>query len=184
MQSKITLTEQFIIFDEIPSILKDKLNLDRIQTNILQNYSDNKFQSDDVFNYHKDYVHVDDDQHLTWIIDYIRDHYRGEYMKTPVIKQRAALVQNKGHTINTHHHIDEFDLWNSPDISCIYTLSDNEIPSDLIFEYDKGREKHARYRIPLFHNRFVLFNSELNHYLTPNKNDEPIVNLSFQFQLL
>ena len=54
MQSKITLTEQFIIFDEIPSILKDKLNLDRIQTNILQNYSDNKFQSDDVFNYHKD----------------------------------------------------------------------------------------------------------------------------------
>ena len=143
MQSKITLTEQFIIYDEIPSILKDKLNLNRIQTNILENYSDNKFQSDSVFNYHKDYVHVDDD-----------------------------------------HHIDEFDLWNSPDISCIYTLSNNEIPSDLIFEYDKGREKHARYRIPLFHNRFVLFNSELNHYLTPNKNDEPIVNLSFQFQLL
>ena len=184
MQSKILLTEQSVVYGEIPSILKDKLDLDRIKTDIIKNYALNNFQSKDIFNYHKDYIEMSDDQHITWILDYIREHYRAEYGRTPILTQRAGIIQNKGHTINTHHHIDEFDLWNSPDISCIYTLEAGKEPSEIVFEYVKGREKHARYRIPMLENRFIIFNSDLAHYLTPNKNEDAIVNLSFQFQLL
>jgi hypothetical protein len=79
MQSKILLTEQSIVYGEIPSILKDKLDLDRIKTDIIKNYALNNFQSKDIFNYHKDYIEISDDQHITWILDYIRDHYRAEY---------------------------------------------------------------------------------------------------------
>jgi len=182
MQSKILLTEQSIIFGEIPSILK--LDLDRIKTNVVKNYAFGNFKSNDDFNYHKDYLKIDDDQHITWLLDYIRDHYRAEYEKTPIITQRAGLLQNKGQMINTHHHIDCFDLWNSPDISCIYTVDTGPQPVFLHFEYEKGREKHARWKIPLLKNRYIIFNSDLNHYFSANKNTDPIVNLSFQFQLL
>jgi hypothetical protein len=49
-----------------------------------------------------------------------------------------------------------------PDISCIYTLEAGKEPSEIvIFEYVKGREKHARYRIPMLENRFIIFNSDL-----------------------
>jgi hypothetical protein len=81
MQSKILLTEQSIIFGEIPSILK--LDLDRIKTNIVKNYAFGNFKSNDDFNYLKDYLKIDDDQHITWLLDYIRDHYRAEYERTP-----------------------------------------------------------------------------------------------------
>ena len=68
-------------------------------------------------------------QHIQWLQDYIRDHYRVEYGLTlcPVPNNSVAgIVQTENEKINTHNHLDAFDLHGSPDVSCLYCISSGE----------------------------------------------------------
>ncbi len=56
--------------------------------------------------------------------------------------------------------------------------------SEVIFEYDDGRNKHRRWRVPLVQDQFILFSSNTPFYITKNENKDFLVNLSLQFQLI
>ena len=62
-------------------------------------------------------------------------------------------------------------IWDTiPDISCLYCVAMGEKTTYITFEYQGGRVRHGRWKIP--------------HYLTNNENQDPTINLSFQFQLI
>jgi hypothetical protein len=184
MENKKQLTEQFIITDSIPDILLKKLKIKEIKTNIIKSYAFNNSYDSDYFSYLKYYYKVDSIKEIIWIQQYITDHYRSEYHKTLIPIQTAALVQNKGDVIHNHHHIDENDPHGSPDISAIYSVATGDKTSYIDFEYQCGRHRHGRWKIPMDTNKIILFSSELRHFFTKNESDDPIVNLSFKFQLI
>ena len=179
---KKVLSEQFIITHKVSDLLK--INKKNLIANTIRNYvlekrlSDEKWYSD----YH--YVELQDHQHLAWIHDYIRDHYRVEYQETPILVKKGGVVLLSNENLGSHHHIDEWNYEQSPEISVLYCLKEREKPSTVIFEYEFGRNKKRRWRVDLKEDTLIIFSSHLRHSITKNFNKDPIVALSFQFQLL
>lgn len=182
MLDKKVLTEEFIIHDQIPSILK--IDTDLLLQKALLNFHNKKRVNEDPFYYDYHYTKLDDNKNITWVQDYIRDHYKTEYNKTPILTKSDALIQAEGDTIGNHHHIDDWDYEGSPDISALYCLEAREKPSYIMFEYACGRDRKRRWRMPMKTGQVIIFSSSLLHSLTRNENKDPIINLSFQFQLL
>ena len=102
---------------------------------------------------------------------------------TPIDSIRG-IVQQTGENVNTHHNVKDWHLGESPEVSCLYTVATGKEKSYVIFEYDDGRNKHRRWKVPLEQDQFILFSSNLNHYITHNKNKDFLVNLSLHFQLI
>jgi len=182
MSDKIVLTEQSVVTGSIPTILK--FNKEAIKLNLLKNYSNNNYQSFDEFNYHKDYLNIDFQQHLTWIHDFIKDEYNLSYGRCLVQNSLSGIVLFPGQSINSHHHIDDYDIHNSNDFTCIYTLEAEKESSSLILEYEQGRKRHAKWKEPLKTNHYVLFNSELKHSYTINKSNKPLFAVCWTFQII
>jgi len=181
MYSK-TLTKQSIIWDTIPDILP--LDIGQIKTNIVQAYAFKKRQSEEEWDYKYNYYNIENDKYVTWIQDYIRDHYNAQYNKTPISINTAGIMQKEGEGINTHNHTWEYDYEKTPDISCLYCVAMGEKPTYITFEYKGGRIRHGRWKIPMVPRKLIMFNSEISHYLTKNENKDPTINLSFQYQLI
>ena len=181
MKSK-TLTQQSIIWDTIPDILS--LDIGHIKTTIIKSYAAKKRQSEKDWDYKYNYYNLENDKYITWIHDYIRDHYTEQYNKTPILINSASIIQKKGEGINTHNHTWEYDYEKTPDISCLYCVSTGEKPTYIIFEYQGGRVRHGRWKISMSSRKLIMFNSEIPHYFTKNKNEDPTINLSFQFHLV
>ena len=53
-----------------------------------------------------------------------------------------------------------------------------------MFEYDNGRDKHRRWKVPLQKDKFIICSSSLNRYITRNTDKDFLVNLSLHFQLI
>lgn len=183
MFDKKILTEEFVITHKVSSILPVN-NDELLNKYILPFYYSKKRVNDDPFYQGYHYTKIDYHKTIQWIQDYIRDHYNEKYRKCPVATQIAALVQGPGDIIGNHHHIDDWNYEGSPDISALYCVEGGGKSSDIMFEYECGRDKKRRWRIAMETGRLVIFSSSLLHSLTRNKNKDPIVNLSFQFQLI
>ena len=95
-----------------------------------------------------------------------------------------SIIQQSGETINYHNHINPWDLENSPEISCLYCVSETPEPSHVIFKYDDGRNKHRRWKVPMKKGTFILYSSSLPFSITKNDNKDFLINLSLHFQLL
>jgi hypothetical protein len=133
------------------------------------------------------YVKVPYHQHIQWTQDWLRDHYRLEHGRTLVptpIDSIRGIVQQTGENVNTHHNVQDWHLAESPEVDCLYTVATGEKKSFVVFEYDDGRNKHRRWKVPLEQDSFILFSSNLNHYITKNENKDFLVNLSLHFQLI
>tara|TARA_R100001198_G_scaffold82970_1_gene56271 strand:+ start:69 stop:617 length:549 start_codon:yes stop_codon:yes gene_type:complete len=182
MFKKNVLTEQFLITDFIPTLLP--IDYDKLKQHLLIAYYKNKKLGDDEVYYDYNYTKYDYHQHIQWLQDYIRDHYKVEHHKTPILINQGAIVQRENESIGNHHHIDDWDYNESPDMSALICLELGDISSNVIFEYEAGRSKKRRWSIPLQKNKIILFSSDLTHRITTNMNKDPIINLSFQFQLL
>jgi hypothetical protein len=179
---KKVLSEQFVITHKVADILK--FDREKIVSNCVKNYFFNKRVQNEEWYEQFNYCVTDDHQHLSWLHDYIRDHYKVEYFETPIIVRRHGIVLENNASLGAHHHIDDWDLEGSPEISVLWCLEDRVEKSKVIFEYEFGRNKKLRYSLPLEKDKLIIFPSYLRHKITKNKNKDPIVALSFQFQLL
>lgn len=183
--NKQLLTEQFVITGELPK--ESKADIKQIKNHILSNFTLADRIKDDQFWYLHDYIKVPYHQHIQWVYDYIRDHYRVEYGRTLVQIPKdpiKALVQQTGENINTHCQINDWNLEGSPEVSCLYCVSTGKKSTNIVFEYDDGRNKHRLWKLPMKQNQFILFSSSLRHYITKNENADFLVNLSYEFQLI
>ena len=182
---KHRLTESFIITGKIDKVSSVDTRL--IKNHILSNFSlDNRYD-DKQYWYMNDYVQVPYHQHIQWTQDWFRDHYRLEHdqtlIPTPVDSIRG-IVQQTNENVNTHHNVKDTILEESPEVDCLYTVSTGKKPSYIVFEYDYGRIKHRRWKVPLVQDQFILFSSHLNRYITKNENKDFLINLSLHFQLI
>ena len=182
---KHRLTESFIITGKIDKVSSVDTRL--IKNHILSNFSLTNRYDDKQYWYMKDYVKVPYHQHIQWTQDWLRDHYRLEHEKTLVptpVDSIRGIVQQTGENVNTHHNVKDTLLEQSPEVDCLYTVSTGKQPSYVIFEYDDGRQKHRRWKLPLVKDQFILFSSHLNRYITRNENKDFLINLSLHFQLI
>ena len=182
---KHRLTESFIITGKIDKVSSVDTRL--IKNHILSNFSLTSRYDDKQYWYMKDYVEVPYHQHIQWTQDWLRDHYRLEHGQTLIptpIESIRGIVQQTGENVNTHHNVKDTLLEQSPEVDCLYTVSTGKQPSYVIFEYDDGRQKHRRWKLPLVKDQFILFSSHLNRYITRNENKDFLINLSLHFQLI
>ena len=185
MLEKQRLTESFIIRGKIDKVSSVDTRL--IKNHILSNFTLANRYDDGQYWYMKDYVKVPYHQHIQWVNDWLRDHYRLEHGRTLVptpIDSIRGIVQQTGETVNTHHNVKDWHLSESPEVDCLYTVATGEKKSFVVFEYDDGRNKHRRWKVPLEQDSFILFSSNLNHYITKNDNKDFLVNLSLHYQLI
>jgi len=182
MKNKIVLTEQSVVTGFVPKILK--FNKLAIKLNLLKNYTENNYQSFDEFNYHKDYLYIDYLQHITWIHDYIVDDYRLHHERSLIQTDSFGIVLSPNESIDYHHQVDDYDIHNSNDFSCVYVLEAEEESSAIIFEYEQGRKRHAKWKEPLTTNKFIIHNSELRHAYLKNKSTKPVFCLGWNFQII
>ena len=178
MPKKKIITEQSIVTGFIPKILK--FNKEEIKFNLLKNYS---YKTPLLKSFSRPDLNIDFQQHITWIHDFIKDDYNLNYSSSLVQNSISGIVLFPGQSIDFHHHIDDYDIHNSNDFTCIYTLDSFENSSHLIFEYEQGRKRHGKWKEPLETNKYVLFNSELNHSYT-NKSNKPLFAVCWTFQII
>ena len=182
---KHRLTESFIITGKIDKVSSVDTRL--IKNHILSNFSLTSRYDDKQYWYMKDYVKVPYHQHIQWTQDWLRDHYRLKHGQTLIptpIESMRGIVQQTGENVNTHHNVKDTLLEESPEIDCLYTVATGKKPSYIVFEYDDGRSKHRRWKVPLVQDQFILFSSHLNRYITKNENKDFLINLSLHFQLI
>tara|TARA_Y100000004_G_scaffold186542_1_gene238202 strand:- start:699 stop:1250 length:552 start_codon:yes stop_codon:yes gene_type:complete len=181
---KHTLTESFFIKGKIDKV--SSINTKLVKNHILSNFSLANRYDDPQYWFMKDYVKVPYHQHIQWIQDYLRDHYRLEYNSTliPTVDGIRGIVLQTGETVNTHNNVKEWHLNDSPEIDCLLNVANGKKTQSIVFEYDDGRNKHRRWRVPIETGEFILFSSHLNRYITINENKDFSVNLSLHFQLL
>lgn len=182
MINKIVLTEQSIVLGTIPKILK--FNKEDLKLNLLSSYSKNNYQSFDEFNYHKYYLNLDLHQHFTWLHDFIKDDYNLNYGKSLIKTSFSGILLLPNESIDYHHHVDDYDIHNSNDFTCVYVLEAEKQSSSLFFEYEQGRKRHAKWMEPLETNKYLLFNSELRHSYSKNLSNKPIYMICWTFQII
>ena len=185
MLEKKQLHELAIVTGSIDNV--SAVNINMLKNHLLSNWSLKNRVSDNDFKYEHDYCKVPYHQHIQWVQDYIRDHYRIEYNRTlcPVPKNSVAgIIQTENEKINTHNHLDAFDLHGSPDISCLYCVHSGEKEASVTFDFNDGRRKGWSWRVPIKTGQFILFSSELNHYIGKNLNKDFLINLSMRYHLV
>ena len=185
VMKKNVLSELFFISGKLDTV--SSVNTKQIKNHILSNFTLANRYDDPQYWYMKDYVKIPYHQHIQWTIDWLRDHYNLDYHRTLVPTNKdniRGIVQQTGENVNTHHNIKDWDLEGSPEIDCLYTVATGEKKSFVVFEYDDGRNKHRRWKVPLIQDQFILFSSHLNRYITKNDNKDLLVNLSLHFNLI
>ena len=78
------------------------------------------------------------------------------------------------------HHLDYADLKNSPDIVMLYFIDSDD--NNMIIEYDDNRKKGIYWNMPIESNKYVMFNSNLEYYLLPNKSDNQRIVLRVTYE--
>ena len=184
LEKKSRLTEQFYILGELDKV--SKVNTDLIRNHILSNFSMRNRYKDDQYWYMSEYLKVPYHQHIHWTQDYLRDHYRADHGWTLIPTPKDSIrgiIQQTGERVNTHHNVKDWHLDESPDVSCLFCVGSGPKNSEIIFEYDDGRNKHRRYKVSLKPNSFILYSSSMPFSITKNENKDFLVNLSLHFQL-
>src|SRR6056300_983345 len=124
MLEKHKLTEQFYITGNVDSV--SSVNTRLIKNHILSNFIlANRYKNDQYW-YMKEYLKVPYHQHIQWVQDWLRDHYRLEHGRTLVptpIESIRGIIQQTGEQVNTHHNVKDWHLAESPEVSCLYTVS-------------------------------------------------------------
>ena len=185
MLEKLRLTESFVIEGKIDSV--SAVNTRLIKNHILSNFSMVNRYKDNQYWYMSEYLKVPYHQHIQWTQDWLRDHFRLEHNRTLIptpVDSIRGIIQQTGERVNTHHNVKDWHLGDSPEVSCLFTVGTGPKKSEVIFEYDDGRNKHRRWKVPLEQDSFILYSSHLNHSITKNENKDFLVNLSLHFQLI
>lgn len=183
---KLILSEQFCLKFKLPNA--SKVNLDVIENFVLSFYKEENRVRDPRYWYRADYHKLNYHQHTHWISDFITEAFSIKYNRKPILTQRhggiSAIIQQTGEQINSHNHVDEWDLNHSPDISALFTVSKLTEPVFLVFEYDNGRHKYNRFKVPLEQGYGIIFSSSLNHHITKNNNKDLLINLNMNYELI
>jgi hypothetical protein len=182
MQKKV-LSEIDLYFGEIKSPKGFEINRDRIKSDILTSFINQKRISNNPKAYaYKDYQ-VPYSQPLTWLKDYLRDHMKVEYGFTLVQKSEHGNVMHPNEQSFTRHIVDPVDLRNSPDYTLVYGVDVEDNSCELIIEYDDNRRKNRTWHLPIKNNNFIMFPATNKYCITENtsKKLNTILTINYEY---
>jgi hypothetical protein len=178
MKKKV-LTETNIYFDQLPNISSvDNFKIKNfVLTNFLKSIEKNELNK----NKYGD-IEINTCQDITWVMDYVRDNVRLNYNFTLIPTKIFVNIHTKYETSIKRNHISYLDIPNSPDYTLMYVVEANN--SEIVLEYSNHRLKENSHNIELKNKDLIMWNSDLNYYLTPNLEQDYRILLFFNFQIL
>jgi len=173
---KNTFLERSIFQDIIPEI-------SFIDNKIISNSILNDFLSikENNFNKFKD-IKIFSTQHIIWVCDYVRDHVSLHYGFNFVLKETFAQIQFINESSIKRNHIDIKNLEHSPMYTMLYFPYGDD--GKIIIEYPSFNNQIKEIEIPIEIGKLVIFNSDLNYYLTSNNKDKFRITLISTFFIL
>ena len=186
LYDKKILSEQFVLQGYVDKEVS-KIDLDLVKSHLLGSLSSSKRLS--TYSFSPDYncFKFNYHQHIQWIQDYIRDHFNQRYGETvaPVDQNdNSVLILQPGDSVNIQNHINDYDLINSPDYTCLYCVDTGKIKSETILYYDDNKLKNNILPIPIQKGNFILFNSSVNFSITKNESTDFIMIMIFKYKTI
>ena len=183
---KQNLIDQSIYIKKIPTQFSD-IDFTQIKEDALESYKRKKVLSTNKFSPEINYYKVKDRKDNVWVYEFIRDYFKQTKLdsasNTLVLNDSAYIILNKGSDISSHNHINEYDLNNSPDYTGLAVI-DSDKDSYIEIDYEGGRKRNMKQRVPLIPMEVIVFNSELKHRYLLNKNFKNTIVLAFKLQLI
>jgi hypothetical protein len=165
MKKKV-LSEILIFEDILPTI--SKVNNTIIKNSILEKIiKEINFIGDERY---KD-IEINDNQNITWLIQYICDNMNARHDIKLYPINIFANIHEKNENYIKRNYINFFDYKKCPDYTCMYFVDSDE--NNLIFEYDEHKKNYLE--IPFNTGKIILWDSSLDHYLMPNKNELRVI---------
>jgi len=182
---KQNLIDQSIYIKKIPTQFSD-IDFTQIKKDALESYKNKKALSTNKFSPEINYYKVKDRRDNVWIYEFIRDYFRITLLdkthNTLIMTESAYVVLNTNSDIASHNHINEYDINNSPDYTALAVIDADE-DSFIEINYQGGRKRSMKQRIPLIPMEIIVFNSELEHRYLLNKNFKNTIVMSFKLQI-
>ena len=171
--NKIELEKKNIYWDYVHTPKGYEVAKDVLKSSALHYFFiDQKRLSEDKF----------ENRYYDFKIDYTKE---VDYFLT-LIRERFTLTHNRALVLNKswsncfypmessikRNNLNIGNLAESPDYSIIYAIDVGFDSCDLVIEYETNRKYILNWRIPMDTNKFVIFPSGLNYYVTKNKSDK------------
>lgn len=172
---EIELSKKFILHGKLPLHLS-KVDFDHIHDFVNWNIENlhernlNRFKDID--------IHLLQD--IIWILDYAEGKFLVKRNKTLDRKSVDLMIHDKNEGSIKRHHLHYPNLKESPDIVLLYFIDTDD--NNMIIEYDDNRKKGLYWTMPIENNKYVMFNSNLEYYLLPNKSDKKRIVLKVTYE--
>lgn len=93
-------------------------------------------------------------------------------------------TQDFNQSTATHSHMKPEDVVDAPNISAVYYLKVPENSGDIVFDYPISKYERNRYTIKSEENNFLVFSSDLDHFVTRSRSHERRFSISFNYKKL
>jgi len=178
MQKKV-LSEIDLYTDTVHVI---KIDRKKIKNDILTNFASEKRLSKNKKDYSYQDFEVPFSLPLQWFKDYIRDHFRMDYVKTLINKKEWGNVYSPHESSIARHQVEPLLLRDSPDYTCLYGVDVANDSCELVIEYDDNRRKNRTWHIPLENNKFIIFPSTQRYFISQNKSKQMNIFLTITYE--
>ena len=178
MEKKV-LSEIDLYLDTVQVI---KIDLNKIKNDILDSFISEKRLSKNKKDYSYQDFEVPFSLPLQWFKDYIRDHFKGDYVKTLINKKEWGNVYSPDESSVARHQVEPLLLRDSPDYTCLYGVDVANDSCELVIEYDDNRRKNRTWHIPLENNKFIIFPSTQRYFISQNKSKQMNIFLTINYE--
>jgi len=159
---KRTLAETILCVDTLPTL--SKVDNKIIEEEIIKDYTINPPK--EIY----DDVPLRDHKHITWVMDYARSKFKIVYKKTLVPLNGTGKIHKLNESSYKKNYCNPFNLAISPDFIVIYCA--NSTSGDVVIEYENYRKGLLNWMVPMEKNKIIIFNGNLNFFMTKNEEKE------------
>ncbi len=100
-----------------------------------------------------------------------------------VVTRFWSQIHLPNHSTNTHDHLVRENMTLSPDFSGVYYLQCDDRSGSFCFQYKKDEVNYSRWKIKPEINKFIVFPSYLEHFVTRNYSSKKRIAVSFNFNI-
>ena len=160
---KKTLSETIICTDYLPEL--SKVDNDEIDQIIIKDYLNKPPQ-----NIYDD-VELSPNKNITWVMDYARSKFKIAVSKDTLVPIfGTGKIEKPGETGYNRSYHNQYELNRSPDFIVIYCGNTNS--GDIIIQYHNFRKAVCYWSVPMEKNKIIIFNGNLNYFMTKNEEEK------------
>ena len=161
-----------------------KIDRSKIKNDILNSFAFEKRLSKNKKDYSYQDFEVPFSKPLSWLKDYLRDHFKVDYARTLIGKKEWGNIYNTDESSFTRHQVEPLLLKESPDYTCLYGVDVAKDSCELVIEYDDNRRKNRTWHLPLEDNKFIIFPSTQRYFISKNKSKQMNIFLTMTYEYI